>query len=99
MCIRDRARTEAYLHAKFHLDASKRLATIHIRYRQTDRQRSDSIVRTVLQTVAQKPQVPVTVTQGVSVVGVAGWLVILTGWLVVRLAGDGGRSQPARSRR
>jgi len=47
----------AYLHAKFHLDPSNRLATIHQRYRQdrrTDRQRSDSIGRTVLQTVAQK---------------------------------------------
>jgi len=43
---------------KFHLDPSNRLATIHQRYRQTDRQdrqRSDSIGRTVLQTVAQKP--------------------------------------------
>jgi len=29
-----------------------------------------------------KPQVSVTVTQGVSVVGVAGWPVILTGWPV-----------------
>ena len=28
---------EAYLHAKFHLDPSKRLATVHQRYRQTDR--------------------------------------------------------------
>jgi len=48
-----------YLHAKFHLDPSNRLATIHQRHRQdrtgqTDRQRSDSIGRTVLQTVAQK---------------------------------------------
>jgi len=54
------ARAEAYLHAKFHLDLSNRLATVHERHRQdrqtdrTDRQRSDSIVRTVLQTVAQK---------------------------------------------
>jgi len=53
------ARAEAYLHAKFHLDPSNRLATIHQRHRQdrtdkTDRQRSDSIGRTVLQTVAQK---------------------------------------------
>jgi len=48
---------EAYLHAKFYLDPSNRLATIHQRYRQ-DRhtvQRSDIIGRTVLQTVAQKP--------------------------------------------
>ena len=47
---------EAYLHAKFHLDASNRLATIHQRHRQDrqDRQRSDSIGRTVLQTVVQK---------------------------------------------
>jgi len=48
---------EAYLHVKFHLGSSNRLATIHQRHRQTDRtdrQRSDSIRRTVLQTVAQK---------------------------------------------
>jgi len=42
---------DAYLRAKFHLDPSNRLATIHQRYRdrtgQTDRQRSDSIGRTV----------------------------------------------------
>ena len=44
---------EAYLHAKFHLDPSKRLAIIHQRYRQTG-QRTDSTGRTVLQTVAQK---------------------------------------------
>ena len=48
------ARVEAYLRAKFHLDPSNRSATIHQRYGQTDRQRSDSIGRTVLQTVAQK---------------------------------------------
>ena len=44
------------MHAKFHLDPSNRLATVHERYRQTgqDRQWSDSIGRTVLQTVAQK---------------------------------------------
>ena len=55
------ARVEAYLLAKFHLDPSNRLATIHQRHRQTDRQtdrqtgqRTDSIGRTVLQTVAQK---------------------------------------------
>ena len=56
------ATVEAYVHAKFHLDPSNRLATIHQRYRQdrTDRtgqkdiQRSDSIGRNVLQTVAQK---------------------------------------------
>jgi len=50
-------RAEAYLHTKFHLDPSNRLATVHQRYRQTDRQtgqRSDSIERTVLQTVVQK---------------------------------------------
>ena len=29
---------EAYLHAKFHLEPSNRLATIHQRHRQTDRQ-------------------------------------------------------------
>jgi len=29
------ARAEAYLHAKFYLDPSNRLATVHERYRQT----------------------------------------------------------------
>jgi len=29
-------RAEAYLHAKFHLDPSNRLATVRQRYRQTD---------------------------------------------------------------
>ena len=48
-----------YHHAMFHFDPCNRLATIHQRYRQTDRtdrtgQRSDSIGRTVLQTVVQK---------------------------------------------
>jgi len=53
------ARAEAYLHTKFRLGPSNRLATVHERYRETgqtgqaDRQRSDSIWRTVLQTVAQ----------------------------------------------
>ena len=39
------ARAEAYLHTKFHLDPSNRLATVQERHRQTgqDRQRSDSI--------------------------------------------------------
>ena len=45
------------MHAKFHLDLSNRLATIHQRYRQDmTGPRSDSIRRTVLQTVAQKPR-------------------------------------------
>jgi len=44
---------KAYLRAKFHLDPSNHLATIHQRYRQTG-QWSDSIGRTVLQMVAQK---------------------------------------------
>jgi len=53
---------EAYLLAKFHLDPSNRLATVHQRYKQDrqdrqDRQRSDSIGRTVLQTVAQKSRI------------------------------------------
>jgi len=55
------ARAEAYLHVKFHLNPSDHLVTIHQRHRQTDRQdrqtdrqRSDSIGRTVLQTVAHK---------------------------------------------
>jgi len=54
------ARADAYLHAGLHLDPSNRLATVHQRHRK-DRtgqtgQRSDSIGRTVLQTVAQKLQ-------------------------------------------
>jgi len=54
------ARAEAYLHAKFHLDPSNNLTTVHESYRQTDgqdrqdRQWTDNIMRTVLQTVAQK---------------------------------------------
>jgi len=46
---------EACMHAKFYLDPSICLATIHQHYRQ-DRQRSDSIRRTVLQMVAPKPK-------------------------------------------
>jgi len=51
------ARAEAYLLAKSHLDPSNRLATVHERHGQTDRQtgqdrtdrqRTDSIGRTVL---------------------------------------------------
>ena len=51
------ARAKAYPHAKFHLDPSNRLATVHKRHKQdrTDIQRSDSIGQTVLQMVAQKP--------------------------------------------
>ena len=59
---------KTYLHAKFHLDPSNRLATIHKRYRQTDtdrtgqtgqdRQWRDSIGQTVLQTVAPKKLKP-----------------------------------------
>jgi len=50
---------ETYLRTKWHLDPSNRLATIHQRDRQRDRidrtgQRSDSIGRTFLQTVAPK---------------------------------------------
>ena len=51
------ARAEAYLLAKFRLDPSDCLATIHQRYRQdrqTDRTDNGPIGRTVLQTVAQK---------------------------------------------
>jgi len=53
------ARAESYLNAKFHLDPSNRLATVHQRHRQdrqtemTDRQDNGPIGRTVLQTVAQ----------------------------------------------
>jgi len=52
------ATAETYLHAKFHLDQSNRLATVHQHHRQTDNtgQRSDSIGRIILQTVAQKPK-------------------------------------------
>jgi len=35
------ARDEAYLHAKFHLDPSNRLATVHERYRQDRTDRTD----------------------------------------------------------
>jgi len=49
---------ESHLHAKFHLDSFNRLAEIHQRYREDrtgqDRQQSDIIGRTVLQTVALK---------------------------------------------
>ena len=56
------ARAETYPHAKFHLDLSNRLATVHQRHRQTGQDRTDRqtgqwsnrIGRTVLQTVAQK---------------------------------------------
>ena len=53
------AMAEAYLHVKFYLDPSNRLAIIiHQRYRQTDRTDSGPIAyigRTVLQKVVQKP--------------------------------------------
>ena len=58
---RNVARAEAYVHAKFHLDPSNHLATIHQRYRQTgqrDRQRSNSTEQTILQMVAQKSSGP-----------------------------------------
>ena len=44
------------MRAEFHLDQCNRLATVHQRYRQTEQtgQQSDSIGRTVLQTVAHK---------------------------------------------
>ena len=51
------SRGRAYLHAKFHLDPSKCLATIHHRHRQagqTERTGQADNVPTVLQTVAQK---------------------------------------------
>ena len=68
------ARAEAHhLLGKFYLDPSNRLATIHQRHREdrpdrqtgqtTDRQRSDSIERTVLQMVAQKPQIRLMLTE------------------------------------
>jgi len=57
------ARAKAYLRAKFHLDPFNRLATVHERHRQdrTDRQRSDS-GQTILQTVAQKLNLTLTIT-------------------------------------
>ena len=49
------AGAERHLHAKFRLDPSYRLATIHQRHKTgQDRQRSDSIGRTVFQRDAQK---------------------------------------------
>jgi len=36
------AGVEAYLHAKFHLDPSNRLATVHQRHRQTGEHRQDN---------------------------------------------------------
>ena len=70
------ARAEAYLHAKFHLP-SNRLATIHQRYRQTDRQRSDIIGLIVLQTVAQKLKVVVVVVVVVVIVVVVVVVVVV----------------------
>jgi len=51
---------KAYLRTRWHPNPSNRLVTIHQRHRQTgqdrtDRQRSDRIGRTVLQTVVPKP--------------------------------------------
>jgi len=43
-----------YMHNKFHLHLSKRLATVHQCQRQTETDTQDSIERTVLQTVSQK---------------------------------------------
>ena len=61
------ARAEAHHHAMFHLYPSNHLATLHQCYRQTgqtDRtgQWSDSIRRTILETVAQK-QMPLLITK------------------------------------
>jgi len=47
-------RAKAYLHAKFILESSNRLVTIHQRYRQDRQTDNGSIGRAVLQTVAQK---------------------------------------------
>jgi len=46
-------RAEAYLRAKFHLDPSNRLATLHQRTDRQTGQQTDSVGRTVLETVAQ----------------------------------------------
>jgi len=42
----DVARTEAYLHAKFHLDPSNRLATVYQRHRQdrSERQTDNGLI-------------------------------------------------------
>jgi len=50
------ARAKAYLHAKFHLEPSNRLATIHWLQTGQDRQQSNSIGRTILQTVGVTPK-------------------------------------------
>jgi len=42
----DQGGAETYLHAKFHLDPSNRLATVNQRYRQTDRQTDRQTHRT-----------------------------------------------------
>ena len=58
---------EAYLRTKWHLDPSNRLATIHPTSQtgQAERQRSDSIGRTVLQTVAQNVMIRCMAESGV----------------------------------
>jgi len=57
---------EAYLRAKFQLDPPNRLATVHERHGHADRQGSDSIGRTVLQTVAQKPTRRIKATEAIA---------------------------------
>jgi len=55
----------------------------------------------IINTIIKTTSVTVTVTQGLrSVGGGRGWLAgDTTGWQAGRLAGDGGRGQPVRSRR
>jgi len=75
------ARAETYLHAKFHLDPSNHLTTVHECRRQdrTDRQWTDSIGRTVLQTVAQKLHTTIFFRASGSVTGT--WCV--TNWIII----------------
>jgi len=40
--LTQRGQSEAYMHAKFHLDPSIRLVTVHQRYRQTGQDRQDN---------------------------------------------------------
>jgi len=89
------AGTEAYLRAMFHLDPSNPLATVHQRYRQdiqTDRQRTDSTRRTVLQTVAQKYAI-FTLSLPVTILKVSIKSPLSRG---VTTAGDTGDASPVR---
>jgi len=86
------AGAEAYLHAKFDLDPSNRLATVHQRHRQErqDRQRSDSIGRTVLQTVAQKLKA---VFSGMNCIIETKWYINITTNVQQQQMGDSARAK------